>query len=86
MRRFAIPILLTVAVGLLLLGCVRLPSPRPSNTQYYLLNSSVQADTAITDSTGLRLGLRKPRLADYLDTSRNFTDGVKNWAPPSIAT
>ena len=54
-------------VALAVTSCVRLPSPRPTNTQYYLLGSTLQADSA-ADEAGLRLGLRKPRLAEYLDT------------------
>jgi hypothetical protein len=59
--------LLVGALALVVASCVRLPSPRPSNTQYYLLGSAGPSDTTATD-TGLRVGLRKPRLAAYLDT------------------
>jgi uncharacterized lipoprotein YmbA len=67
MYRLGRLVLLVGALALVTEGCVRLPSPRPSNTQYYLLGSPLSADTT-AGTTGLRLGLRKPRLAEYLDT------------------
>jgi len=48
-------------------SCVRLPSPSPANTQYYLLGNALPTAPDST-ATGLRVGLRKPDLADYLDT------------------
>ncbi|MFB6248046.1 MAG: membrane integrity-associated transporter subunit PqiC [Salinibacter sp.] len=67
MRRLGRLVLLAGGLALVLGSCVRLPSPRPNNTQHYLLGSALPSDTA-ADTTGLRLGLRKPHLADYLDT------------------
>ena len=71
-------LLIVGLIGLLSVSCVRLPEPRPSSTKYYLLGSSLQADTVSssstsTDTTGLRLGLRKPRLANYLDATTIVT-------------
>jgi hypothetical protein len=67
MRRIGFSFLSAALVGLLLVGCVQLPSPRPSNTNFYLLGSDLTGDTAAAEATGLRLGLRKPRLPEYLD-------------------
>jgi hypothetical protein len=66
MRRTGLLFALAGIVALLVTSCVRLPSPRGANTQYYLLESTSSPDTAA--ATGLQLGLRKPHLADYLDT------------------
>jgi hypothetical protein len=52
---------------------VRLLEPRPSNITYYLLDSRPAVDTVSTDTTGLTVGLRRPRLASYLDASRIVT-------------
>lgn len=68
MRRTCALLFLIALGGLLAVGCVRLLEPRPSNTKYYLLESSLEPETADASNTGLRVGLRKPRLADYLDT------------------
>jgi len=54
--------------GLLAAGCVRLLEPRPSNTKYYLLESRLESESAAPSPPELRVGLRKPRLPDYLDT------------------
>jgi len=71
-----------VAVGLLsvvLAGCFRLLEPRPGqNITYYLLDSTLSADTTLVDTAstntkGLEVGLRRPRLAAYLDASRIVT-------------
>ncbi len=66
-----------VAAGLLslvLVGCVRLLEPRPGqNITYYLLDSEVEGDTALVDTTGVTVGLRRARLASYLDASRIVT-------------
>lgn len=67
MRRTCVVLVLVAVSGLLAVGCVRLLEPRPSNTKYYLLESRLDAETELS-AEGLRLGLRKPRLADYLDT------------------
>ena len=67
MRRLGRLVLLTGVLALVVASCVRLPSPRPSNTQYYLLGSAAPPDTTTT-AAGLQVGLRKPRLAEYLDT------------------
>jgi len=70
--------LCAVAVGLLGLsvaGCVRLLEPRKSDATYYLLDGasgpdSVSTKTSSSDTTGLQIGLRAPRLAAYLDETR----------------
>lgn len=65
--------LCVVAVGLIALstaGCVRLLEPRKSTATYYLLGDSSDLDTLSTSTTGLRVGLRQPRLASYLDATR----------------
>jgi hypothetical protein len=67
MRRTVHLAVLAGIVGLLASGCVRLPEPRPTDTDYYLLGSNLPADTATTSDAGLRVGLRKPRMAEYLD-------------------
>ncbi len=66
MRRIGLCLLAATFVGLFLGGCVQLPSPRPSNTNYYLLEGELADDTTV-ETSGLRLGLRKPRLPEYLD-------------------
>jgi uncharacterized lipoprotein YmbA len=68
MRRTCAVLFLVALGGLLVAGCVRLLEPRPSNTKYYLLDSRLDAAATPPSDEGLRLGLRKPRLADYLDT------------------
>lgn len=68
MRRIGLCLLAAALTGLLLVSCVRLPSSSPNNTSYYLLGSDLQVDTTDEDTSGLRLGLRKPRLSEYLDT------------------
>lgn len=60
-------------VSLLIVGCVRLLEPRSSNITYYMLDSDAAADTAVTDTTGLTLGLRRVELASYLDDTRIVT-------------
>lgn len=67
MRRIVLSLLASSVFALVLVGCVQLPTPRPSNTNFYLLGSTLTGDTTV-ESSGLRLGLRKPRLAEYLDT------------------
>lgn len=65
-----------VALGLLALsvaGCVRLLEPRTSDATYYLLDAAQHAGPATTDSTGLAVGLRQPRLASYLSDTRLVT-------------
>ena len=65
-----------VAVGLLALstaGCVRLLEPRTSDATYYLLHPPQQSDAPPSDTTGLKVGLRQPRLASYLDATRIVT-------------
>lgn len=68
--------LCAVAVGLIALstaGCVRLLEPRKSSATYYLLSDTSDLDTLPTDTTGLKVGLRQPRLASYLDATRIVT-------------
>jgi len=67
--RLALAALAVGAVGLLVAGCVRLLEPREADVRYYLLRGP-EADTLSADTTGLEIGLRKPRLAGYLDPAR----------------
>jgi len=60
-------------LGLSVAGCVRLLEPRTSDATYYLLDGPPAPDTASADTTGLRVGLRTPRLASYLDETRIVT-------------
>jgi len=59
-------------IGLSVAGCVRLLEPRKSDATYYLLDDA-SPDPASADTTGLRIGLRTPRLASYLDETRIVT-------------
>lgn len=55
-------------------GCVRILEPRQSNIRYYTLEGSFPTDSLLSaDTTGLTIGLRKARLADYLDTPTMVT-------------
>lgn len=68
--------LCAVAAGLIVLsvaGCVRLLEPQKSDATYYLLDAPTPPDVSPTDTTGLRVGLRRPRLASYLDATRLVT-------------
>jgi uncharacterized lipoprotein YmbA len=68
MRRLVVGIV-ALALFVVAVGCVRILEPRQSNIRYYSLEGAIAADTlASADTTGLTLGLRKVRLADYLDT------------------
>ena len=65
-----------IALGLfgLAAGCVRILEPRQSNLRYYSLEGRLSADSmASADTAGLALGLRKVRLADYLNTPTMVT-------------
>lgn len=62
-------------IGLSVAGCVRLLEPRKSDATYYLLDGasapdSVSTEASPSDTTGLQIGLRAPRLASYLDETR----------------
>lgn len=72
-RRLGTGLLAAGLLGLVLAGCVRLLEPRPSTINYYLLDSTRAADTVATDTSGLTVGLRQPRLAAYLDAARLVT-------------
>lgn len=72
-RRLGTGLLAAGLLGLVLAGCVRLLEPRPSNINYYLLDSNLHTDTTSTDTSGLTVGLRRPRLASYLDAARIVT-------------
>lgn len=68
--------LCAVAVGLIALsitGCVRLLEPRASDATYYLLSEPQSWETQSSDTTGLAVGLRQPRLASYLTATRIVT-------------
>lgn len=65
-----------VALGLLVLvatGCVRLLEPRASDATYYLLDGPQPPSPQSTDTTGVALGMRQPRMASYLDATRIVT-------------
>lgn len=68
MRRIGFLLTLSVLLVFLTGSCVRLLEPQPNTTKYYLLESVRAPDTATSTSTGLQIGLRRPRLADYLDS------------------
>lgn len=73
-RRIGRTLLAASLLSLVLVGCVRLLEPRPGrNITYYLLDSGLDADTTLTDTTGLEVGLRRPHLASYLDATRIVT-------------
>ena len=61
--------LAVLGMVLLVAGCVRLLEPRQSNIQYYVLGSAgiLEMENPPRDTTGLALGLRRVRMADYLD-------------------
>ncbi len=78
LRRLGLCAVAVGLVGLAVAGCVRLLEPRTSDATYYLLDdaSSPDADSTAAsrpDTTGLRIGLRTPRLASYLDETRLVT-------------
>jgi len=77
-RRRVRALLAASLLGLVLVGCVRLLEPRPSNINYYLLDSDLRADTVATDTSGLTVGLRRPQLASYLDATRIVTRHGQN--------
>lgn len=61
-------VLLTSALLVVVLsGCVDL-EPRQSNIQYYVLGASAVPQPLQPDTSGVRVGVRKLRLAPYLDT------------------
>lgn len=69
LRRASLCALAAGLIALSISGCVRLLEPRQSNITYYLFNRP-SGDTLSTDTTGVEVGLRKPRLASYLDATR----------------
>ncbi len=60
-------------IGLTITGCVRLLEPRQGGATYHVLNPPPAPDTPPTDTTGLKVGLRQPRLVSYLDATRIVT-------------
>lgn len=68
MRRIFVLLAVAGLTTLVLGSCVRLLEPRPSNTQYYLLESARPGSTTTASDPGLHIGLRKPRVAEYLNT------------------
>lgn len=66
-------------LGLSMTGCVRLLEPRTSDATYYLLgeraapSQAASSGASSADTAGLRVGLRTPRLASYLDATRIVT-------------
>lgn len=70
MQRLALGLVAVGLAALLASGCVRILEPRQTNITYYLLDGSPGGDTVTTDSDGLDVGLRQPRLASYLDAAR----------------
>lgn len=73
LRRLGLYVLVAGVLGLSIAGCVRLLEPRKGDATYYLLDGSLPSDTLSADTTGLRVGLRQPRLASYLDETRIVT-------------
>ncbi|WP_103019719.1 PqiC family protein [Salinibacter altiplanensis] len=78
LRRLGLGVLAMGLVGLAVAGCVRLLEPRTSDATYHLLDGASSPDTVSAegsspDTTGLRIGLRTPRLASYLDETRIVT-------------
>lgn len=73
MRRIGLGVIAVALLGLSISGCIRLLEPRQNNITYYLLDSAPSIDTASVDTTGLTVGLRRPRLASYLDAARIVT-------------
>lgn len=71
--RTGLRLVLVLLIGLWSVGCVRILEPRSSNTTYYLLESGLQADTTSVATTGLEVGLRRARLASYLNASHIVT-------------
>ena len=59
-----------LGMGLALAGCVRLLEPRQSDIQYYVLGTpDANIETMQQhDTTHIALGLRRVRIADYLDS------------------
>jgi len=70
--RLGVGLLVTGLMGLSVAGCVQLLEPRTADVTYYVLDDSPDGQSP-TDPTGLNVGLRKPRLASYLDASRIVT-------------
>lgn len=70
LRRLGVFAVAVALVGLSVVGCVRLLEPRTDDARYYVLESTREVDALSADTTGLSVGLRKPRLASYLDAMR----------------
>jgi len=71
--RFGLGAIAVSLIALSVTGCVRLLEPRTSNATYYLLSEPVDREPQPSDTTGLTVGLRQPRLASYLDATRFVT-------------
>lgn len=69
-QRLALSLVAVGLVALLASGCLRILEPRQSDITYYLLDGSPGVDTVTSESDGLDVGLRQPRLASYLDAAR----------------
>ena len=72
LRSLGLALLTLGLLGLSLAGCVRLLEPRKSDATYYLL-AGPQDGQPPSDTTGLAVGLRQPRMAPYLAATRIVT-------------
>ena len=76
LRSFGLCALAVGLIGLSVTGCVRLLEPRKGDATYYLLSEGPTTDAPPADTTGktgLKVGVRQPRMASYLDATRMVT-------------
>lgn len=73
LRQFGLCAVSVGLVGLSVVGCVRLLEPRKGDATYYLLDDTQNLAPQPSDTTGLAVGLRAPRLASYLTATRIVT-------------
>jgi len=64
--------LVLILLGLSVAGCVRLLEPREADVSYHILDGPIQNDS-VSNSEGAQVGLRKPKMASYLDPARLVT-------------
>jgi uncharacterized lipoprotein YmbA len=73
LRRLGLCVVAVALVALSVSGCVRLLEPRTSDATYYLLSPPQDEVSLPSDTTGLAVGLRAPRMASYLAATRLVT-------------
>jgi hypothetical protein len=73
LRRVGLYVLAVSLLGVAITGCVRLLEPRQTDATYYLLSDTQSWDAPSSDTTGLTVGLRQPRMASYLSATRIVT-------------